>query len=85
VADEGKKRGGPNTLWAAAGQYLGYGLTWAFSTLLFMWGGWKLDEWVGTIPLFTILGAFLGAGAGFYSLYYHVVVEPRRRVDEEDV
>jgi hypothetical protein len=34
------------------------------------------------MPLFMILGAFVGAGAGFYSLYRHVVVEPRER-DED--
>ncbi len=62
MSDEGEKRGGPDTVWVATGQYLGYGLTWAFSTLLFLWGGWELDERVGTVPLFTILGAFLGAG-----------------------
>ena len=84
MADVGEKRGGPDTMWAATGQYLGYGLTWALSTLLFLWGGWQLDEWVGTVPLFTILGAFLGAGAGFYSLYYHVAVEPNRPDDGED-
>jgi len=66
----------------AAGQYTGYGLTWALSTLLFLLGGWWLDKKVGTMPLFLILGAFVGAGAGFYSLYNHVVVEPRTR-DED--
>ncbi len=84
VSDEGETRGGPDTVWVATGQYLGYGLTWALSTLLFLWGGWELDKRVGTIPLFTILGAFLGAGAGFYRLYYHVVVEPNRPDDGED-
>ena len=67
----------------AAGQYTGYGLTWALSTLLFLLGGWWLDGKVGTTPLFMILGAFVGGGAGFYSLYRHIVVDPRER--DEDV
>jgi F0F1-type ATP synthase assembly protein I len=67
----------------AAGQYMGYGLQWALATLLFLFLGWWADGWLGTKPLLTIIGAFVGAGAGFYSLYYHVVVEPRRRREEE--
>lgn len=63
-------------LWAAAGQYMGFGLTWALSVLLFLLGGWWLDGKVGTEPLFMILGAFVGAAAGFYSLWHHVVEAP---------
>ena len=70
-------------MWQAAGQYTGYGLTWALSTLLFLLGGWWLDGKLGTMPLFLILGAFVGAGAGFYSLYSHIVAEPREQ--NEDV
>ncbi len=72
---------GPSSrdLWAGAGQYMGYGLTWALSTLLFLLGGWWVDRKMGTVPLFMVLGAFVGAAAGFYSLYRHIVVEPRNR------
>ena len=83
MAEHDQKESPQANLWAAAGQYTGYGLTWALSTLLFLLGGWWLDGKVGTMPLFMILGAFIGAGAGFYSLYYHMVVEPRDR--DEDV
>ena len=48
-----------------AGRYLGHGLTWALSTALFLFLGLLVDRWLGTMPLFTILGAFVGAGAGF--------------------
>lgn len=65
-----------------AAQYLGYGLSWALSTGLFLVGGWLVDRWLGTLPLFLIVGAFVGAGAGFYSLYYHLVIEPRHRSEE---
>jgi F0F1-type ATP synthase assembly protein I len=70
---------GPPSLAQAAGQYLGYGLQWALATVFFLFLGWFVDGWIGTKPLFTIVGAFVGAGAGFYSLYYHLVVEPRRQ------
>lgn len=72
----------PPSLLQAAGQYLGYGLQWAMATVLFFFLGWLLDGWIGTKPLFTILGAFVGAAAGFYSLYYHLVVQPRRSQQE---
>jgi len=79
MAEHDRKESLPSGLWRAAGQFTGYGLTLALSTLLFLLGGWWLDGKVGTTPLFTILGAFVGAGGGFYSLYHHVVVEPRER------
>ena len=67
----------------AAGQFTGYGLSWALSVLLFLFGGWWLDGKVGTAPLFMILGAFLGGGAGFYSLYRNIVLAPQDK--KEDV
>ncbi len=69
---------------AEASRYLGLGLQWALSTLLFLLGGWWLDSKLGTGPLLLILGAFVGAAAGFYSMYRHVVVEPRRENEQED-
>ncbi len=57
--------------------YLGHGLTWAASTLLFLWLGTVADDWLGTEPWLTLLGAFVGAGAGFYHMYHHLVIVPR--------
>lgn len=61
------------SMWAAAGQFTGFGLTWALSVLLFLLGGWWVDGKLGTTPLLMIVGAFVGAGAGFYSLYRNVM------------
>ncbi len=77
-----KKGPEPPSLAQSVGPYLGYGLQWALATGLFLFLGWLADGWLGTKPLLTIVGAFVGAGAGFYSLYYHLVVEPRRRERE---
>lgn len=71
--DRKKESESDRTLWAAAGEFTGYGLTWALSVLLFLLGGWWVDERLGTTPLLMIVGAFVGAGAGFYSLYRHVI------------
>lgn len=64
---------------AEAGKYLGIGMTWALSTALFLYLGTWVDKWVGTESLFTLLGALVGAAAGFYYMYHHLVVEPRER------
>lgn len=69
---------------AEAGRYLGFGLAWALSTGLFLFLGWVVDRWLGTVPIFTILGAFVGAAAGFYSMYWHLVIEPRQRERERE-
>jgi F0F1-type ATP synthase assembly protein I len=53
------------------------GLQLALSTGLFLLGGWWLDGKVGTTPLLTILGALLGAGAGFYSMIRQVQASSR--------
>lgn len=63
----------------ASGQFMGHGLTWALAVLLFLGLGAWADSKLGTSPFLLILGAFVGGGAGFYSLYYHIVIEPRER------
>src|SRR5260370_21438652 len=50
-------------------------LNFTIAILLFGAGGWFLDGWVHTRPLFTIIGAFLGGFAGFMSIYYKVKKE----------
>lgn len=60
-----------------AGAYLGYGLTWALSTVLFLLLGQWVDGRFGTTPAFTLIGAFVGAAAGFYYMYRHLVSGPR--------
>jgi F0F1-type ATP synthase assembly protein I len=74
-----QKGSGPRDMIRVSGQYMGLGLAWALSVLLFLGIGAWLDSKLGTRPILLILGAFVGAGAGFYSLYYHIVIEPRQR------
>jgi F0F1-type ATP synthase assembly protein I len=66
------------------GKYLGLGLTWALSTVLFLWLGSLADGWLGTEPWLTLAGAFIGAGAGFYSMVHQLSAASRGRGDEGD-
>lgn len=83
VEDE---RGAPESPLVQLAHFSGHGLTIALSTGLFLMGGWWLDGKVGSRPLFTIVGALTGAGAGFYSVVQHLVLLPRERArkDAED-
>jgi hypothetical protein len=49
-------------------RYVGAGLTFALSALLFLGIGYKLDSVLGTLPLFTLIGAFAGGAGGFIYL-----------------
>jgi F0F1-type ATP synthase assembly protein I len=69
--------------WAASGKFAGLGLQLAGSIGLFLWLGWLADHRLGTTPLFTILGAFVGAGGGFYSLYRQLILNPLRGDEPE--
>jgi ATP synthase protein I len=59
--------------------YAGVGLQFAGSIVLFLFLGRWADERLGTEPWLLMAGVFLGAGAGFYSLYRQLVIEPRER------
>lgn len=66
----------PGGTLADVGRFGGYGLTLGIATALFAWIGSILDERFHTGPLFVILGTFTGFGAGFYSMYRHLVPGP---------
>ena len=72
----------PREVMRASGQFMGLGLTLALAVLLFLGVGAWVDSKLGTAPFLLILGAFIGAAAGFYSLYYHIVIEPRQREND---
>lgn len=64
-------------------RYAGYGFAWAGAALLGGWAGLELDQRFGTAPLCALLGALGGAGAGLYTLYVRLVVEPAAKEKEE--
>jgi ATP synthase protein I len=63
---------------ASAATYLGLGLQFAGSILLFFFAGRWLDQRLGSDPWFLFLGVFLGAAAGFYSIYRRLMADLHR-------
>ena len=60
---------------------LGLGWYVAIAIILGIAGGIWLDDRMGTLPLFTLLGVLLGTVAAFYGLYR--MVEPLFNVNEQ--
>ncbi|CAN5121183.1 hypothetical protein BH23GEM4_BH23GEM4_05110 [soil metagenome] len=54
-------------------EYAGVGLQFAIAILLFLFAGQWLDERFGTTPWLLIAGVFVGAAAGFYTIYRKLV------------
>ncbi len=56
---------------AAAGmsQFAGIGIQFVVAILLGLYGGQWLDRRWNTKPVFLLIGVFLGAAAGFVSMY----------------
>jgi F0F1-type ATP synthase assembly protein I len=66
-----------------AAQFMGLGLQFVLSLLLFLYIGKWVDGKLGTSPWFLILGVFTGASAAFYSMYRSLKVEERREEAED--
>jgi F0F1-type ATP synthase assembly protein I len=64
---EGRQRG--PALTPSVAQYAIAGMQFAAGVLLFLYAGQWLDRRLGTTPWLVIVGAFLGAAAGFLALY----------------
>jgi F0F1-type ATP synthase assembly protein I len=57
---------------------VGAGFQFAFAIVLFLGGGFLVDRWLGTRPVFTLLGLAVGLAAGFYAFLLRVMAESRR-------
>jgi len=60
------------------GVYAGLGLQFALAILLFVYLGQWLDRRLGTEPWLLLIGVFVGAGGGFYSIYRKLMADLRR-------
>jgi F0F1-type ATP synthase assembly protein I len=69
---------------AQATRFLGVGLTWVGSTVLFLFLGSWADGRLGTKPWLSLLGAVVGAAAGFYNLIRQVAAATPRKTDRQE-
>lgn len=53
-------------------RYAGLGLQFGVTVALLSLGGYALDRWAGTSPLFLLVGVGLGFAGGLISLLRHV-------------
>ena len=53
--------------------YASLGFELVVPVALLTYGGHWLDSRLGTLPLFVLIGAFLGMAVGFYSLFRRVL------------
>ncbi len=68
---------------ALALRLMGLGWYIAISIILGIVGGWWLDRWLGTKPLFTILGVLAGSGVAFYGVYRMILPLMGDNADKE--
>ena len=62
---------------------IGLGLNVVVAAFLFGFLGHWVGKRVGAEEALTLLGGLLGAGAGFYSLYLHLIWRPREDREKE--
>lgn len=60
-------------------KYLATGLRFAGGIVLFIVGGLFLDRWLGTSPLFILVGTVVGSGLSFVSVYRELVADKKNR------
>jgi F0F1-type ATP synthase assembly protein I len=58
--------------------YAGLGFQFVIAILLFLYVGQWVDRKLGTRPLFLIVGVFLGAATGFYSMLQRLKADEKR-------
>jgi F0F1-type ATP synthase assembly protein I len=62
----GGEKPGSNAPWGIA---FDLGLRLGISVILGLGGGLVVDNWLDTLPLFTLLGTALGIGAAMYTIW----------------
>jgi F0F1-type ATP synthase assembly protein I len=67
MTDDRNRRG--SSTHAPWGIAFDLGLRLGISVILGLGGGLALDNWLGTLPLFTLVGVALGIGAAMYTIW----------------
>ena len=63
-------------------EFAGIGVQFALAILVFTFAGVWLDKRLGSSPWFTLIGVFVGAAGGFYSMYRKIMASQRRDAAE---
>ena len=63
---------------ASGAEYAGAGIQLAATLVAFMFLGIWLDKRLGSSPWFVLICVFVGAGAGFYSIYRRLMGSAKR-------
>jgi F0F1-type ATP synthase assembly protein I len=66
------------TSFVNASSYAGLGVQFVLAILLFLYAGRWLDGKLGTEPWLMMIGVFVGAAAGFYSMYKKLAADQQR-------
>jgi ATP synthase protein I len=75
--------GRDSSAWKGLAQLSAIGMTLVVATVVGLAGGYFLDRWLGTSPLFTIGGLLLGIAAGFVNLFRSVKAAERDMEDHD--
>lgn len=67
MSDDRERRS--STTHAPWGIAFDLGLRLGISVILGLGGGLVVDNWLGTLPLFTLIGVVLGIGAAMYTIW----------------
>jgi F0F1-type ATP synthase assembly protein I len=73
---------GPESGWGRGTEYLALGLKFAGGVVLFTLGGYALDRWLGTTPLFILVGCFGGVTLSSISVYRDLTREEAKERGE---
>ena len=68
-ADDRPKDSAPTTSAAGWGLVFDIGIRMGVSVAIGLGGGLLLDNWLGTRPIFTLIGMVLGIAAAMYTLW----------------
>ena len=64
-------------------KYVSLGLTFAGGIVVFLFVGFWLDRWLGTTPIFILIGTFLGTVLSFLTVYRKLEEEARQRREQK--
>ena len=78
MEDQKRQRQPPSGGGLSGADFAGVGLQFAVAIIGFLFAGQWLDNRIGSKPVFTIIGVFLGATAAFYNMYRKITAAQKK-------